>query len=105
MNSVLRQPLAACAFGQLFRRVPNAAGCCYLTFDDGPHPQSTPAVWHALAAARVKSSFFVTGRLARAQVSLLRAARAAGHTIGNHGWQHAHPWTLTKARAYDELRD
>jgi peptidoglycan/xylan/chitin deacetylase (PgdA/CDA1 family) len=105
MNSVLRQPLAACAFGQLFRRVPNAAGCCYLTFDDGPHPQSTPAVLHALAAAGVKASFFVIGRLARAQVSLLRAAHAAGHTIGNHGWQHAHPWTLTKARAYDELRD
>jgi peptidoglycan-N-acetylglucosamine deacetylase len=105
VSAVLSQPAASRTFGNVFRRLPAASGHCYLTFDDGPHPRTTPAVLQVLAAARVRASFFVIGRLARTQRTLVRAAHAAGHTIGNHGWDHAHPWTLTRARAYREVHD
>jgi peptidoglycan/xylan/chitin deacetylase (PgdA/CDA1 family) len=105
VSSVLVGPRASCTFGNVFRQLPAAPGHCYLTFDDGPDPRTTPAVLHALAAARARASFFVIGRLARTQVALLRAAHAAGHAIGNHGWEHAHAWTLTRARAHREVHD
>jgi peptidoglycan-N-acetylglucosamine deacetylase len=105
VSAVLLQPVASRTFGNVFRQLPAASGDCYLTFDDGPHPRTTPAVLQVLAAARVRASFFVIGRLARGHADLLRAAHAAGHTIGNHGWDHAHPWTLTRMRAYREVRD
>lgn len=42
----------ACDAPFILRRLPADQGCCYLTFDDGPDPRSTPAVLEALAAAR-----------------------------------------------------
>ena len=44
------------------------------------------------------------GRLAQQSPALLREIRAAGHVIGNHGFSHRHPWTLTRARARSEVR-
>jgi peptidoglycan-N-acetylglucosamine deacetylase len=89
----------------LYRRLPDASGRCYLTFDDGPDPKWTPRVLEALALAGVQASFFVIGRLAATAAPLLREVHAAGHTIGNHSFSHAHPWTLSRERARSEVRD
>lgn len=35
-----------------------------LTFDDGPRPQGTPALLAVLRKHRVKSTFFVVGKMA-----------------------------------------
>ena len=32
-----------------------------LTFDDGPHPEGTPAILEVLAAAGARATFFVVG--------------------------------------------
>jgi peptidoglycan/xylan/chitin deacetylase (PgdA/CDA1 family) len=93
------------ARANVFRRLPNDAVHCYLTFDDGPHPTWTPRVLDALAVSGVQASFFVIGRLARTAAATLRAARAAGHTIGNHAYDHRHPWTLSRSRARREVHD
>ena len=42
------------------RRIDDGSGHCYLTFDDGPHPDWTPRVLDALAAADVRATFFVS---------------------------------------------
>ena len=86
------------------RRIDDGSGHCYLTFDDGPHPDWTPRVLDALAAADVRATFFVIGRLAQQSAALLRDVRAAGHVVGNHGFSHRHPWTLTRSRARSEVR-
>jgi peptidoglycan/xylan/chitin deacetylase (PgdA/CDA1 family) len=86
------------------RRLDDGSGHCYLTFDDGPHPDWTPRVLDVLARADVRATFFVIGRLAQQSPALLREIRAAGHVIGNHGYSHRHPWTLTRARARSEVR-
>ena len=74
-----------------------------LTFDDGPHSQTTPAVLDALDTAGVTATFFVTGDVASHQPDLTRALAAAGHTIGIHGWTHTRFTELTVAALDDEL--
>jgi peptidoglycan/xylan/chitin deacetylase (PgdA/CDA1 family) len=87
------------------RALPARPGECFLTFDDGPDLRWTPRVLAELDAAQAKATFFVIGRLAQRHAALLRAARAAGHGIGNHGYSHRHPWTLTRSQARHEVRD
>ena len=52
-------PQAAAALG-IQRTLPGAAGVA-LTFDDGPHPEGTPAVLEILAQADIKATFFLVG--------------------------------------------
>ena len=59
-----------------------------LTFDDGPTPQSTPAVLDALDHAGAKATFFVVGQNVRAHPRLLADTHAAGHLIANHTQTH-----------------
>lgn len=61
---------------------------CALTFDDGPHPQGTPAVLERLAAAGVKATFFLVGEQVRANPALAREIVAEGHWIGLHCDRH-----------------
>ncbi|MFN2431961.1 MAG: polysaccharide deacetylase family protein, partial [Gemmatimonadota bacterium] len=49
-----------------------------LTFDDGPDPESTPAVLEALSRGGHTATFFCIGRNARRHPALVRAAAAAG---------------------------
>jgi peptidoglycan/xylan/chitin deacetylase (PgdA/CDA1 family) len=56
-----------------------------LTYDDGPHPQVTPALLEALARAEVSATFFVLLTRARQCPDLLQAISGAGCEIGLHG--------------------
>jgi peptidoglycan/xylan/chitin deacetylase (PgdA/CDA1 family) len=67
-----------------------APGEVVLTFDDGPRPESTPAVLQALADQCVKASFFMNGEPMRRHPALARRVRDAGHSVGMHGDQHPH---------------
>lgn len=60
-----------------------------LTFDDGPWPNTTPAVLEALAHHCTKATFFVIGKHAVWHPDILKRVAAAGHTIGTHTWSHA----------------
>ncbi|MHB1810305.1 MAG: polysaccharide deacetylase family protein, partial [Solirubrobacteraceae bacterium] len=68
-------------------RLPDGRGCA-LTFDDGPHPQGTPAVLELLAAARARATFFLVGERVRANPSLVGEILTAGHEIGLHCDRH-----------------
>jgi peptidoglycan/xylan/chitin deacetylase (PgdA/CDA1 family) len=59
-----------------------------LTFDDGPDPVSTPILLSLLAAHGVQATFFVVGRRVRMYPELVRAIMGAGHTLGNHSFNH-----------------
>lgn len=74
-----------------------------LTFDDGPDPVYTPRVLEILAAHRVQATFFVVGRHVEAMPSVVRAAAAAGHDLGNHTYSHRHLWTLAPAASVAEV--
>jgi peptidoglycan/xylan/chitin deacetylase (PgdA/CDA1 family) len=59
-----------------------------LTFDDGPHPEHTPAVLARLAAHGTAAAFFLVGERVAAAPHLPAAIAAAGHLLGNHTFTH-----------------
>jgi peptidoglycan/xylan/chitin deacetylase (PgdA/CDA1 family) len=59
-----------------------------LTFDDGPHPQGTPAALEALAAAEATATFFLVGEQVARWPAVAAEIAAAGHEIGLHGYVH-----------------
>lgn len=76
---------------QIFGRTliaPAHPGELALTFDDGPNPACTPRLLDVLAQYNVKATFFLVGRYAEKQPTLVRTLADAGHLIGNHSWTH-----------------
>jgi peptidoglycan/xylan/chitin deacetylase (PgdA/CDA1 family) len=59
-----------------------------LTFDDGPHPQGTPAVLDILDHANVKAIFFLVGEQVERYPEIAAETAARGHEIGIHGYRH-----------------
>ncbi len=57
-----------------------------LTFDDGPHPATTPALLEVLARHGAKATFFLLGERALAYPTLVADIVASGHELGNHMW-------------------
>ncbi|EGW37108.1 polysaccharide deacetylase family protein [Desulfosporosinus sp. OT] len=60
----------------------------YLTFDDGPYPQTTPRILKILQDEGVKATFFVLGRQVEKYPDLLKAEYEQGEGIGNHSYSH-----------------
>lgn len=60
-----------------------------LTWDDGPDPDSTPALLDLLRARGVRGCFFCVGERARAHPQLVRRIADEGHLVGNHSQRHA----------------
>jgi peptidoglycan/xylan/chitin deacetylase (PgdA/CDA1 family) len=69
------------------RTLPGARGVA-LTFDDGPHPEGTPAVLEVLARAGARATFFVIGEQVERRPGLVAEVAAAGHLIALHGYRH-----------------
>ena len=59
-----------------------------LTFDDGPHPEGTPAVLELLARAGAHASFFLVGEQVQRRPGLAAEILAAGHVVALHGHRH-----------------
>jgi peptidoglycan-N-acetylglucosamine deacetylase len=75
-----------------------------LTFDDGPHPEYTPALLSILAKYNARATFFMIGELAEKYPLVVSAAAEAGHAIANHSWSHLSFPLLTWRERYEQLR-
>ena len=60
----------------------------YLTFDDGPIPESTPFILETLAKYGIHATFFMVGDNVRKYPHLYDSIVAAGHQVGNHTFHH-----------------
>lgn len=60
----------------------------YLTFDDGPIPQSTPWLIETIDRYDVKATFFMVGDNVRKYPELFELIRSHGHQVGNHTFNH-----------------
>jgi peptidoglycan-N-acetylglucosamine deacetylase len=70
-----------------------------LTFDDGPHPESTRKVLRLLAERGLRASFFVVGKKAQLHPEIVREIHEAGHTLGLHGYSHDRLFAFKPPRA------
>ncbi len=79
----------------------------WLTIDDGPDPEDTPAILEALAAHNAKAIFFMIGERAAQYPDLVDQVLSAGHRIGTHTFTHplATYWAASPARVRRELDD
>ena len=70
----------------------------YLTFDDGPVPESTPFILDTLAQYNVKATFFMVGENVLRYHDLYNHIVEEGHQVGNHTFNHMGSlkhWALT----------
>ena len=77
-------PQAAAALG-IQRTV---SGGVAITFDDGPHPEGTPAVLEILASADIKATFFLVGEQVERRPALAAEIAGQGHLVALHGYRH-----------------
>lgn len=75
----------------------------YLTFDDGPDGQFTPAILDILDFYHVLATFFCIGQQVAAFPTVLKRMFDSGHTIGNHTWDHPYLTRVTDAEVMGQL--
>lgn len=95
-------PAAARALG-LPRVLPGVSGVA-LTFDDGPHPDGTPAVLEVLARAQARAAFFMIGEQVQRRPALAAEVLAAGHVVALHGHRHRLQLRLSSDEVDADLR-
>jgi peptidoglycan-N-acetylglucosamine deacetylase len=74
-----------------------------LTFDDGPHPQGTPATLEILRAGGIRATFFLVGEQVERHPSIAAEIVAHGHAVGVHGHRHRNLLRLTPGQVRDDL--
>ena len=74
-----------------------------LTFDDGPHPEYTPAILDLLAEHGIRATFFLIGERARQHPDLVRRIASSGHALGSHTQTHRELPTLDAKQLEWEL--
>ena len=79
------------------------ADAVVLTFDDGPHPQATPAVLDLLAQASAPAVFFLVGEEVERRPRLAAEIASAGHEIALHCHRHRSLLRLTPRAVADDL--
>ena len=75
--------------GRFVWRLPESSTALALTFDDGPHPEWTPAMLDVLARAGVRATFFLIGREVEKHPEIVRRIVAEGHAVGGHSFDHS----------------
>ncbi len=73
-----------------------------LTFDDGPHPQGTPAVLEVLREAEAPATFFLAGEQVVRRPALVAEIIAAGHRVELHCHRHRNLLRLTTRQLLED---
>ncbi len=73
-----------------------------LTFDDGPHPQGTPAILETLREASASATFFLAGEQVLRRPALVAEIVAAGHRVELHCHRHRNQLRLTPRQLLED---
>lgn len=65
----------------------------YITFDDGPIPNSTTDILKVLRRYNAKATFFCVGDNIRKYPELYKEIVSEGHGVGNHTYNHLSGWS------------
>lgn len=83
--------------------LPNGSNSVYLTFDDGPSPETTPWLLELLAEEQAKATFFLIGSQAERYPDLVAQIHRDGHEIGNHSYSHRFMPGLSSKSLVEEI--
>ena len=76
---------------------------CVMTFDDGPHHTRDPQIYDILDEKNVKALFFFLGNKVKANPNTAKEAKARGHEIGYHSWDHKNLRAESPATVKDDF--
>ncbi len=85
-------------------RAQNGEPSVYLTFDDGPIPESTPWLLDVLSQYDATATFFMVADNARRYPHLYKAVMDCGHSVGNHTFHHKPTYRQSIAEMMDDVR-
>lgn len=85
-------------------RIPTQEKVIYLTFDDGPIPEVTPWVMEQLGAYNAKATFFCVGDNVHKHPEIFQQLTNAGHSVGNHTFNHLNGWATDKLTYFHNIR-
>jgi peptidoglycan/xylan/chitin deacetylase (PgdA/CDA1 family) len=80
------------AFPSFLWHIPENDRVVYLTFDDGPIPETTPWLLSLLKYYNAKATFFCVGDNVRKYPYLYNRILDEGHSVGNHTYNHLIGW-------------
>jgi peptidoglycan/xylan/chitin deacetylase (PgdA/CDA1 family) len=92
LAAALRVPLA----------LPELEGVA-LTFDDGPHPEGTPAVLDALDAGSARATFFLVAEQVERYPDVAAEIAGRGHEVAIHGYRHRNQMRLSPGAFASDL--
>ena len=75
----------------------------YLTFDDGPNPETTPWILETLSKYDAKATFFCLGKNAEQHPDVFRMILDGGHAVGNHTYSHQKGWEMRTGRYVEDV--
>jgi peptidoglycan/xylan/chitin deacetylase (PgdA/CDA1 family) len=84
-------------------RIKTSEKILFLTFDDGPDPESTPEVLHILNNNKVRAIFFCNSEAAEKYPDLVEKIKETGHLVGNHGYDHLNGWKTSTDKYCDDI--
>ena len=76
-----------------------------LTFDDGPSSTTTPRLLDILYKKDVPATFFMLGKMARANPDLVRRAEKEGHIVASHTMYHQNLIRIPANAAKDDIAE
>ena len=76
----------------------------YLTFDDGPVPEVTPAVLEILRKYNIKATFFCVGENVAKYPETYKLLIENGQAIGNHTFHHTKAWKTEFSSYIQDVR-
>ena len=68
-----------------------------LTFDDGPHPETTPQLLDILKKYNVKATFFAVASRIETYPDIAKRIVAEGHILASHDYQHINSNSRTES--------
>lgn len=77
--------------------------CVYLTFDDGPIPEVTPAVLEILGSRDVKATFFCVGENVEKYPEVYAMHARYGMKTGNHTFSHSKAFSMCKEEYFKDI--
>jgi len=105
MSVGIRQPFLFRFFNKRYLtcKIPNQEQTIFLTFDDGPVPEVTPEVLKILERRSTKATFFCLGENVKKNPELFQQIIAAGHSVGNHSFNHINGWKTPTGQYVDNV--
>jgi peptidoglycan-N-acetylglucosamine deacetylase len=91
-------------FPTLLWRMPEHDQSIYLTFDDGPIPGPTEFVLETLKKFQAKATFFCIGENIEKHPFVFNEIVLAGHSIGNHTFNHLKGWSTSSEKYFENVR-